>query len=542
MRLSFTIIFALALCGTSASLRADDLAVLRALPVLHDGRIKPFDTAAREVVQSVCHCESMDGHDAVELVFDWMARPWDWESKQVIYIGSPQLHDTLGVQRSQSRVSPAALHENSESLNKLTGGEADALRERLATFDLAASDHLFLMAPGATPTADWIALPDADAELLMPWRAALHAWAANDRPATQAALSALGDRLWKSSGGQAGHPAYDRRKLDREVLYNRVQPFEIAAWGYGIALLVLCASFRFQFRIVSAVGVGLLAIAVLINAGGFIARCLITGWAPVTNFFETVLWVAAVSATISLLLSVRAMWRSPRLPPTAAACGALIGLIAAIIGAGLPADYGSSFRSLPLALRTNFWLTLHVLTIVSSYGALAISMVAGNVLLAQASLRNVKQTAIDSTAHLVDRSVRIGLTLAIAGTLLGALWADMAWGRFWGWDPKEVWALIIILAYLALLHLRISHRLDDIEMAAGATVCFATVLMSWYGVNFILAAGMHSYGFEHGVAGTYAVVGYLILQIAFAAFALAGHKRRRFESAAAELPASGGSC
>ena len=229
------------------------------------------------------------------------------------------------------------------------------------------------------------------------------------------------------------------------------------------------------------------------------------------------------------------MRRFPRQPPTAAACGALIGLVAAIIGAGLPADYGSSFRSLPLALRTNFWLTLHVLTIVSSYGALAISMVAGNMLLAQASLRNVKQSAIDSAAHLVDRSVQIGLTLAIAGTLLGALWADMAWGRFWGWDPKEVWALIIILAYLALLHLRISHRLDDIEMAAGATACFATVLMSWYGVNFVLAAGMHSYGFERGAAGTYAVAGYLILQLAFTAFAFARHRRQAAQMDAREV-------
>jgi len=535
MRYSCAVILTLAIFAASAPAWADDLAALRALPVLQDGRIKPFDTAAREVVQSVCHCESMDGHDAVELAFDWTARPWDWEAKPVIYIGSPQLHDALGVPRSQSRVSPAALHENAESLNKLTGGEADALRERLATFDLGASDHLFLMAPGPTPTADWIALPDANAELLVPWRAALHAWAANDPRATQEALVAFGDRLWNSSGGQAGHSAYDRGKLDREVLYNRAQPFEIAAWGYAIALLVLCASFRFQFRVMSLAGIALLAIAVLINAGGFVARCLITGWAPVTNFFETVRWVAAVSATISLLLSVRAMRRFPRQPPTAAACGALIGLVAAIIGAGLPADYGSSFRSLPLALRTNFWLTLHVLTIVSSYGALAISMVAGNMLLAQASLRNVKQSAIDSAAHLVDRSVQIGLTLAIAGTLLGALWADMAWGRFWGWDPKEVWALIIILAYLALLHLRISHRLDDIEMAAGATACFATVLMSWYGVNFVLAAGMHSYGFERGAAGTYAVAGYLILQLAFTAFAFARHRRQAAQMDAREV-------
>jgi ABC-type transport system involved in cytochrome c biogenesis permease subunit len=529
------IMFAFAICAATTCAWADDLAVLRSLPVLQDGRIKPFDTAAREVAQSVCDRESIEGLDATELIFDWMARPWDWEGKPLIYIGSPEFHDALHVPRSEVRLSPAALHENMESLNKLSGRDADELRERLATFDLVTSDHLFLMVPGSTATADWVALPDANAEVSLPWRAALHAWAANDPATTKEALAALRDRLWISSGGEAGHPAYDRAKLDREVLYNRIQPFEIAAWAYGIALLILCASFRFRAGVLPVAGIGLLAIAVLINAGGFAARCLITGWAPVTNFFETLLWVAAVSAAISLLLWVRGMWRRSRQPPTAAACGALIGLVAAIIGAGLPADYGSSFRSLPLALRTNYWLTLHVLTIVSSYGALAISMVAGNVLLAQSWMDNVKQTAIENTAHLVDRSVQIGLTLAIAGTLLGALWADMAWGRFWGWDPKEVWALIIILAYLALLHLRISHRLDDIEMAAGATACFATVLMSWYGVNFVLAAGMHSYGFERGAAGTYAVAGYLILQLVFTALVFARHRRQPAQMVATEV-------
>jgi ABC-type transport system involved in cytochrome c biogenesis permease subunit len=526
MPIRFMFIFAMIVFAASGEAWAGDLDVLRTLPVLQDGRIKPFDTAARETLRAVSNCDSIDGKDAVDLIFDWTARPWDWEGQSVIYVGSAQLHDALHVPRSQPRLSPAALREAMQSSTELVGSDADELRERLATYDLAASGHLFLMAPGNSPTADWIDLLDADAELSHPWRAALGAQAAHDPASAEAALSTLRDRLWSAKGGDGGHAAFSPAKLQREVFYNRIQPFKIAAWAYGIALLLLGLSLMFRPKPFVMTGILALSIAVFINAGGFIARCTITGWAPVTNFFETVLWVGMISGGISVLMSARLIRRSSRQLPTAAACGALIGLIAAIVGANLPSEYGSSFRALPLALRTNFWLTLHVLTIVSSYGALAISMVAGNVLLAQASRGDATKGGIDSTARLVDRAVQIGLTLAIAGTLLGALWADMAWGRFWGWDPKEVWALIIILAYLALLHLRIRHRLDDIEMAAGATVCFATVLMSWYGVNFVLAAGMHSYGFEHGVVGNYLVGGYVIAQSVFTGWALARHRRR----------------
>jgi ABC-type transport system involved in cytochrome c biogenesis permease subunit len=85
-----------------------------------------------------------------------------------------------------------------------------------------------------------------------------------------------------------------------------------------------------------------------------------------------------------------------------------------------------------------------------------------------------------------------------AGTILGGIWADYSWGRFWGWDPKETWAFIALMGYIVMLHGRIAGWLRNFGMAAGAVIAFSLVIMAWYGVNFVLGAGLHTYGFGAG--------------------------------------------
>jgi hypothetical protein len=85
-----------------------------------------------------------------------------------------------------------------------------------------------------------------------------------------------------------------------------------------------------------------------------------------------------------------------------------------------------------------------------------------------------------------------------AGTILGGVWANSSWGRFWGWDPKEVWALIALLGYLAVLHGRYAGWLRKFGVSAWSVIAFQGVLMAWYGVNYVLGAGLHSYGFGSG--------------------------------------------
>jgi hypothetical protein len=111
------------------------------------------------------------------------------------------------------------------------------------------------------------------------------------------------------------------------------------------------------------------------------------------------------------------------------------------------------------------------------------------------------------------RAIQIGVVLLAAGTILGGVWADYSWGRFWGWDPKEVWALIALLLYLAVLHGRFTGWLRGFGFVTCTVVSFLGVLMAWYGVNFVLGVGLHSYGF--GTGGMSYVLAYVAAQVAF---------------------------
>jgi ABC-type transport system involved in cytochrome c biogenesis permease subunit len=101
-------------------------------------------------------------------------------------------------------------------------------------------------------------------------------------------------------------------------------------------------------------------------------------------------------------------------------------------------------------------------------------------------------------SNFVYRAMQVGVLLIAAGTILGGVWADYSWGRFWGWDPKEVWALITLLVYLIPLHGRFAGWVSTFGLVAASVVCFLSVIMAWYGVNFVLGVGLHSYGFVEG--------------------------------------------
>jgi ABC-type transport system involved in cytochrome c biogenesis permease subunit len=196
-------------------------------------------------------------------------------------------------------------------------------------------------------------------------------------------------------------------------------------------------------------------------------------------------------------------------------------------------------------LRDNFWLLIHVLTIVSSYGAGALAWGLGNISLAyylfgkyrdpaphapaapgygpashEAEVVHQGRRPPDACATLAGytyKAVQVAVMLLITGTILGGLWADVSWGRFWGWDPKEVWALISGLVYLAILHGRYAGLFGNFGLAIGSVLGASAIMFSWYGVNFVLGAGLHAYGF--GTGGQMEVGGVVLLNWAFAAAA-----------------------
>jgi ABC-type transport system involved in cytochrome c biogenesis permease subunit len=210
-----------------------------------------------------------------------------------------------------------------------------------------------------------------------------------------------------------------------------------------------------------------------------------------------------------------------------------------------PSVLDESFSPLQPVLRSNFWLTVHVLTIVSSYAAGMLAFGVGLIALTYylfgryrdpvvlthvpAGMRPAGHDEPDSEQYLARRppdqvsalaqyayrAIQVAVLLLATGTILGGIWADRSWGRFWGWDPKEVWALVSLLVYLAILHGRFAGWFNNFGLIFGTVIGATAILMSWYGVNFVLPklapdgqAGLHSYG--SGSGGFPQVMGFVV--------------------------------
>ena len=137
----------------------------------------------------------------------------------------------------------------------------------------------------------------------------------------------------------------------------------------------------------------------------------------------------------------------------------------------------------------------------------------------------MQQTAavVKPLSNFIYRTMQVGVLLIAAGTILGGVWADYSWGRFWGWDPKEVWALITLLVYLIPLHGRFAGWVNTFGLVVASVVCFLSVVMAWYGVNFVLGVGLHSYGFVEG--GSQGIMSVIIAGRAGASRSAAGWRR-----------------
>jgi cytochrome c-type biogenesis protein CcsB len=250
-------------------------------------------------------------------------------------------------------------------------------------------------------------------------------------------------------------------------------------------------------------------VSFLLQIYGFALRSYIAGRPPVTNMYESVIWVAFGTMLFGLVFE--AVYRKRIIAVASLACAAIFLIIAdnssSVVDDGL--------HPLEPVLRHNIWLTVHVLTITLAYAAFALALVLGNIGLGQWVFqgRESKETPLRLLAFYSYRAVQVGIVLLAAGTILGGVWADYSWGRFWGWDPKETWALIALLGYLALVHARFRGMVGPFGFLAGCVAAFLGVLMAWYGVNFVLGAGLHSYGFASG--GVSYVATYCCLQILY---------------------------
>jgi cytochrome c-type biogenesis protein CcsB len=521
------------------------------LAVQDGGRRKPLDTFAKETLIRITGKSTYTNNSGRkwqpnDFVLSALLETHDWKNEPMVLVSFGKLKEQLGFDKTQRRFSFAQLAGSIE-LQRLAN-EAQALKraekplDRIQQEALGVSDRLTLFArvidgsallivPAPTNETDpWVEpsgwskfYSEAQfAPVQTQLQTAATAYVNGDGFNFSRAANQLRDNL----RGLSPSIYPQERQLRLESFYNHFEAFYRAIWCYGIALVILIAAhLRKRGRALQSIGVAVALLALAFHASGIVMRCMIAGRPPVTNMYESIIWVSFAVSFFGMIFFAR--YRAPvyllaALPVT---------LVALLLVHQMPIAMPSSIDPLVPVLRDNFWLTVHVLTITLSYAAFALAMGFGHILLWRYA-RNPAVARADAPMHFwLYRVLQLGVLLLAAGTILGGVWANYSWGRFWGWDPKETWALIALLCYILALHGRLAGWWTQFGLAVASVVCFLAVLMAWYGVNFVLGKGLHSYGF--GIGGETYVATFIVLDLLFVAFAI-----WRYRSSKLAVPAA----
>lgn len=498
------------------------------IPIQSGGRLKPLDSYARETILLFTGSRSYPGWNPVDFLLSLISEPLVWSERKIIRTTHPEVKRQLLLDEKRSFYSPQELFHNNvlmqylqtikslssqEKTSRKTSRESELFKlgNAIMTFRSIVSGSALTVIP-SKDSQSWRNVIESkeDREFLDLHRTIagmLRAYISGDQSEFEQNAKLSRQKLTEFLPTDQG----SAKQISAEVAYNQYRPFLIA-WIFYLLSTVSWLLFRNQFPILfkASIWIGFFA-----HLMGLILRIYISGRPPVTNMYESIVWVSFGTIIFSFILYF--LQKNSLVLAVAGAVGAFC----LIAGDAAPAIMDPNIHPLVPVLRSNLWLTVHVLTITLGYAAFALTLGLGNISLYHYLLRTFKKDRgrlkkIEEANLLCYRAMQFGVVLLAAGTILGGVWADYSWGRFWGWDPKEVWALIALLAYLAILHGRFTGWVSQFGFSAWTVIGFLTVLMAWYGVNFVLGAGLHAYGFAHG--GGFWVGAFVIVQLAFVGF------------------------
>jgi ABC-type transport system involved in cytochrome c biogenesis permease subunit len=277
-------------------------------------------------------------------------------------------------------------------------------------------------------------------------------------------------------------------KAQQETFFNRMQPFYNAMVIYVLAGLLAIFSWFNLSETLRRSAVWLIALAFVIHTTGLVFRMALEGRPPVTNLYSSAIFIGWGAVVLGMILEK--FYKNG----IGAVVSAGLGFVTLIIAHNLSLD-GDTMEMMRAVLDTNFWLATHVVAVTTGYAS---TFVAGFLALIYI-VRGVFTKTLDeatgkSLARMIYGIVCFATLFSFVGTVLGGIWADQSWGRFWGWDPKENGALIIVLWNALILHLRWGGMVRERGLVVCAIGGNIVTSWSWFGVN-MLGIGLHSYGF-----------------------------------------------
>jgi ABC-type transport system involved in cytochrome c biogenesis permease subunit len=295
------------------------------------------------------------------------------------------------------------------------------------------------------------------------------------------------------------------KRASFEFLFNRLQPFSQSMAIYVLAFLLACASWLGWNRTLNRSAFYLLLLALAIHSFGLFSRMYLQERPPVTNLYSSAIFIGWGAVIVSLILE--RIFRDG----IGAACAGAIGFVTLIIAHHL-AGSGDTLEMLQAVLDTNIWLATHVVAITTGYSAMFLAgMLAIIYVVRGVFTRSLKKETADSLARMTYGVVCFATLFSFVGTVLGGIWADQSWGRFWGWDPKENGAVLIVLWCAITLHARWGGFIRQRGLMIMAIFGNIVTSFSWFGVN-MLGVGLHSYGFMQKAFPW--LLGFMISQLA----------------------------
>ena len=486
------------------------------------GRMKPAHTFASELVRKVSQSEKLYGMEPSQIFLSIIENPRLWYEVPAIYLEkhNKKIRKQLGVPEDAkyarlsdfftANVTYKIREQVAEAQKKNVQNkfEKDLINiDRrvgllysaigggiLRIYPIQEEDnnkwisHLEFTSSKAFKNADSVFVPK-----LLPLYIQLLQSAKKSNDYTKANQILDGIKNYQKKYGAEVYPT--EKKIDLEITYNKLGIFKLSALFYVVLglLLIFVEIFKIFFyksKILSLLVKGLIGfiiVSFIFHTFGLGARWYISGNAPWSNAYESIIYVAWATMLFGMFLGRK----------SALTIGSTTFLAAIILLFAHQNWLDPEIANLQPVLNS-WWLLVHVSIIVASYGPFSLSMILGIVsliLIAFTTSKNKKRMDINIKELTVinEMAVAVGLVMFTIGNFLGGMWANESWGRYWGWDPKETWALISIMVYAFVLHMRLIPGLRGrVTFNSASAFAYLSIMMTYFGVNFYLS-GLHSY-------------------------------------------------
>ncbi|MDB3926699.1 cytochrome c biogenesis protein CcsA [Flavobacteriales bacterium] len=481
------------------------------------GRMKPFGTTTSEILRKVSRKSDYNGLNSNQVVLGMLQNPYLWQLAPMIKVNNDELREKLGLEEKYTSFLSFFSDEAKYILTndvQVAYAKKPAERSKYDKEVMAVDERVnisYMVYNGSflrffpipdDPSNKWISPANSEALLfgddslfvnsILPiyYRSLQQAQKDGDYEVANNTLTAIGN--YQKKFGADVYPS--DLKLKTEVFYNNAKVFNRLSYYYALVGLVMILLLIQQILKERKWRNGIIRFAFILIGVGFVAhtiglmgRWFISDHAPWSNAYESVIYIAWATILAGFTFARKSLM-------TVAATAILSSLL--LMVAALNWLDPEITNLVPVL--DSYWLLIHVAIITASYGFLALGALLGflNLILMIIQNKTNKLRIGDSLKELTfinEMSITTGLFMLSIGTFLGGVWANESWGRYWGWDPKETWALASMLIYIFVLHMRFIPKLKGMfAFNFASIVAYGSIIMTYFGVNFYLS-GLHSY-------------------------------------------------